>query len=240
MPFSCNTSLADTYTDTQLTTIYSGEQNAIMPNGLLGYIPSPHYDSQNLLDAASINAVIKALKPVIEVSLTQHDIAYVTTHNANIKKLLDEISAEYCYYYSRYLTSLNKVFSNVRDGYQNPADNTIRGKITKYLGYTQTINTKLNNLTHLVDAVSKSILESSNAVNDDVIKMNVRIKKQQEDLNRQNKIITSSEADIKIRKEMVKYSEEKARNSDNLLKLYGFLNIVVVGLLVYVYKAASE
>ena len=56
----------------------------------------------------------------------------------------------------------------------------------------------------------------------------------------QNKIISSTEGAIKIKKEMVKYTEEKARHSDNLLKLYGFLNIVVVGLLVYIYKASSE
>ena len=38
---------------------------------------------------------------------------------------------------------------------------------------------------------------------------------------------------------MVKYSEEKARHTDNLLKLYSFLNVVALGLLVYIYKAAN-
>jgi hypothetical protein len=39
---------------------------------------------------------------------------------------------------------------------------------------------------------------------------------------------------------MVKYSEEKARYSDNLLKMYSFLNVVALGLLIYVYKAAGD
>jgi len=38
---------------------------------------------------------------------------------------------------------------------------------------------------------------------------------------------------------MVKFSEEKNRYSANLLKLYSFLNVVALGLLVYVYKAAE-
>jgi hypothetical protein len=38
---------------------------------------------------------------------------------------------------------------------------------------------------------------------------------------------------------MVKYSEEKARYTDNLLKLYSFLNVVALGLLVYVYRASE-
>ena len=38
---------------------------------------------------------------------------------------------------------------------------------------------------------------------------------------------------------MVKYTEEKARYTDNLLKMYSVLNIVALGLLVYVYKSAG-
>ena len=38
---------------------------------------------------------------------------------------------------------------------------------------------------------------------------------------------------------MVKYTEEKGRYTDNLLKVYSVLNIVVLGLLVYVYKSAG-
>ena len=44
----------------------------------------------------------------------------------------------------------------------------------------------------------------------------------------------------KIYKEMVSYTEEKAQYTDNLLKVYSFLNIIAVGLLLYIYKAADE
>jgi hypothetical protein len=75
---------------------------------------------------------------------------------------------------------------------------------------------------------------------DEITKYNEKIQKQRAKLDYQNNIISSSEAATKIRKEMVKYTEEKANYSDNLLKLYSFLNIITLGLLVYVYKAAGD
>ena len=39
---------------------------------------------------------------------------------------------------------------------------------------------------------------------------------------------------------MVKYTEEKSRYTNNLLKMYSVLNIVALSLLVYVYKSAGE
>jgi hypothetical protein len=50
----------------------------------------------------------------------------------------------------------------------------------------------------------------------------------------------SNEASTKLKKEMVKYTEEKGRYSDNLLRLYSFLNMVALGLLVYVYRASKN
>ena len=69
-------------------------------------------------------------------------------------------------------------------------------------------------------------------------KKNLRVKRDK--LEDQNKIIQSNEASMQLEKEMVKYSEEKARYSDNLLKMYSFLNVVALGLLIYVYKAAGD
>ena len=55
----------------------------------------------------------------------------------------------------------------------------------------------------------------------------------------QGEIIKSSQGVTKINKEMMKYTEEKGRYTDNLLKMYSFLNIVTFGLLIYIYRAAN-
>ena len=72
------------------------------------------------------------------------------------------------------------------------------------------------------------------------VKFDGEIKDLQVKLTEQNKIISSSEATTKLNKEMVKYTEEKGKYTDNLLKMYSVLNIVALGLLIYVYKSAGE
>ena len=63
---------------------------------------------------------------------------------------------------------------------------------------------------------------------------------EKEKLQKQNKIISSNQATMEINKQMVKFTEQKAKYSNNLLGLYSFLNIVALGILVYVYKSAGE
>ena len=84
------------------------------------------------------------------------------------------------------------------------------------------------------------MLSGSDKMAEEIEAFNKKVQDQKGKLEEQNKIISSSEATTKLRKEMVKFTEEKARRSDNLLKLYSVLNIVAIGLLVYVYKASDE
>jgi uncharacterized membrane protein len=66
------------------------------------------------------------------------------------------------------------------------------------------------------------------------------MKEQKKKLDAQNKIITSNQAVTELNKQMVKFTEQKGKYSDNLLGLYSFLNIVALGLLIYVYKSARD
>ena len=42
---------------------------------------------------------------------------------------------------------------------------------------------------------------------------------------------------VKLRKDMLDYSQEKNRSATSLLALYGFLNLTAVGLLIYIYRS---
>ena len=63
--------------------------------------------------------------------------------------------------------------------------------------------------------------------------------KKKEKLKYQTDIIKSNQNGTKISREMIKYTEENARYTDNLLKMYSFLNVVALGLLIYIYRAAN-
>jgi hypothetical protein len=49
--------------------------------------------------------------------------------------------------------------------------------------------------------------------------------------------LNSENSITELRKRMVEYTEEKNRSAMNLLSLYGFLNLVAIGLLFYVARS---
>ena len=158
---------------------------------------------------------------------------------AKQQTFLVNVKAEYCYYDSRYKYALQQLFAAIGKGYPTSTPE-IQKNINDYLTKTQDFNRRLNDLTQIMNATVSSMMVSSSDVDREIIQYNAQIQEKQKKLDEQNRIITSSEAGANIKKQMVKYTEEKARNTNNLLNLYAFLNVVTLGLLVYVYKAAGD
>ena len=112
----------------------------------------------------------------------------------------------------------------------------------KYKGYTATarmLNSKLISLSKIINDITAEFLKMKTANEDAITKFNEEIKTNQNKLIEQNNIISSNQSKVLLHKEMVKYTEEKNKYTDNLLKVYSVLNIVVLGLLVYVYKSVN-
>jgi CHAT domain-containing protein len=99
---------------------------------------------------------------------------------------------------------------------------------------------KLNDLIQIIQSITNDIFTSSKTMDSATTTMASTMLSNKQKLQRQNAILRSNQASKKIYKEMVSYTEEKARYTDNLLKVYSFLNIIAVGLLLYIYKAADE
>ena len=49
-------------------------------------------------------------------------------------------------------------------------------------------------------------------------------------------MLKNEDAVGELRRRMVEYSQEKNLSANNLLALYGFLNLVSIGLLFYIYR----
>jgi hypothetical protein len=154
------------------------------------------------------------------------------------KELLKNTQDEYCFYYARYRYALEKLLSVIRQGYMNNTADTQRA-VQKYLGLTQSLNKKLNDLVQITNGVTEEMLKSNTTLEQQIKAFDQKIKEQQNKLLEQNKIIMSNDAVTKLNKQMVKYTEEKGRYTDNLLKIYSVLNVVALGLLVYIYKSAD-
>lgn len=230
-----------TFTCPKQTSITDSELQQTFP-GLLPATPNgdSDRDSTGLLTPNAVQAIIASLKGSGVIPTTNKD----AKPQGNSKKtaLLNTIKSEYCFYDSRYKYALEKIFSEVQQGYLTNTPTTsanTSSSTKKYIALAQALNRRLNDLIQIVNAITEDMMSTSTSIDTEMSNMSQTMQDQKKKLEQQNKTISSNEAAMKIRKEMVKYSEEKARHTDNLLKLYSFLNVVALGLLVYIYKAAN-
>jgi len=221
------------FTQTELTAPYSATP-ALLPSSPNG---SSDREANGMLKDSVVANIVQTQQKigVVPTPTSTNPELYLTQQQA----FIDSVKAEYCYYDSRYKYALNQLFTAIASGYPTSTPE-IRSTIQNYLSMTQGFNQRLNDMTQIMNGVVGVMMTTSSDVDNEIRQYNTKIQEKQKQLDEQNRIISSSEASMKIKKEMVKYTEEKAKNTNNLLNMYTFLNIVTVGLLVYVYKAAGD
>ena len=233
MSFSCPAKTA--LTDTELSQTFGNG----VTQGLLPSAPNPasDRDGSGMLNKNAVQSIIASLKGSGVVPPASSGNAEVFVKKQ--AELLKNVKAEYCFYESRYKYSLEKLFDAINQGYMNNTGDT-QASIQKYLTSTQALNQRLNDLTQIINGVTDDMLSSTTNLESEIKAFDKQIKEQQKKLAAQNNIISSNQAVTTINKQMVKFTEQKAKYSDNLLGLYSFLNIIALGLLVYVYKSARD
>jgi hypothetical protein len=152
---------------------------------------------------------------------------------------INALKSEYCFYDSRYKYALQQLIAKLQIGYTNN-DQTNQVLIQNYLKATQGLNQRLNDLSQITNEITRQRLQETQNLNTDINKINSDLSARSAKLAEQNKILSSQQATALLYKDMVKYTKEKANAQNNLLTLYSFLNIVALGLLVYVYRSAAE
>lgn len=203
------------------------ENGVILPDELNRYIESL-VTSKLLPKSPDLNAAIKT------------DFNPVTEYAGNMKRVIGLLRAAFCYYDARYRFAINKWMNLVTDGtYKNEANSTgqLNSEIQKYITISGQLNERMNFLIQLTRGISNTQYSTSKQKQAEI-----------EDLNKQfnDRYATTAAQAAKLsdltgvestRKRMVQYTQEKARATDNLLSLYAFLNVVALGVLVYVYKS---
>jgi len=233
MPESVNCVDQTSYTDSELNAPYSAT-TGLLPSTVNG---NSDRDATGLLKDTVVSSIVTGHKGsgVIPTPTISNPELYLTKQRI----FIDNVKTEYCYYESRYKYALTQLFTEVASGYPTSTP-AIEAAIQTNLSMTQGFNKRLNDLTQIMNATVSSMMTNSSEVDREITQYNSQITEKQKKLDEQNRIITSNEAGMKIKKDMVKYTEEKAKHTNNLLKMYCFLNVVTVGLLVYVYKAAGD
>jgi len=96
------------------------------------------------------------------------------------------------------------------------------------------LNKKLLLLTQIANAISKKRYTTSEQMNNEINNTNDLLKTRGKKLLEQNNILEKETATADLNKRMVQYTEEKNKANQNILALYGVLNIVALAMIVYV------
>lgn len=216
------------------------ELNQPYPNGILPSSPPAASDreSTGILKQSVIQTIVNNLKTRGIIPTLQGSGSYESFVSRQ-ETLINNIKTEYEFYESKYETALNNLFNSIRAGYDNNTTENI-SIINANLITSQNLNKKLNDLTQIINGITGYMLSSTSGLETQIRNFDNLIKDKQDKLQKQNRIITSSQATTELNKEMVKFTEQKSKYSNNLLGLYSFLNVVALGLLVYVYKSSNE
>lgn len=226
-------------TDSDITATYGSTTSP----GILTAVtlPSSARDGSGLLQTSYINATIipslneKGILPLPPSN--QNDRNSLELYLGKEKLFTDSLKSEYCFYYTRYTYTLQQLISNLVNAYGSSTTNTT--VIQKYLTATQNLNQKLNDLTQITNEIAKNQYMSTQQLNSSILNTNVEISANIDKLRQQKQALSSDSGVANLYKKMVDYTDEKASYSSNLLNLYSFLNIFILGLLIYLYRSSS-
>jgi paraquat-inducible protein B len=235
MSFSCPSQTIAT--DTEMNAPYRGT-NPLLPSTT---VDAAGRDTSGLMTQASVNQIISTLKS--NGTIPNPDQADPAAYLAKQSTLLTNAKSEYCFYESRYKYALDKLFTAIRENYKTTSTNDtadVQTKINGLLEKTQKFNKNLNDLIQIMIAITDIMMTVNTSMDNEIDSYTRSLNEHQRRLQEQGNILNSNQATMKLNKQMVEYTEEKSRYTDNLMKMYSVLNIVAVGLLIYVYKAAGD
>ena len=115
---------------------------------------------------------------------------------------------------------------------------------TGLMGHVYILNSKLNQMIQLMHKLQSVRLSSLNTnyysvFSDPAGTLNQPLSDVQQKLKVVSTTLTKGDFEMSAKQSMIDYTLEKNSSSRNLLAVYGFMNIVAVGLLFYIYKAAK-
>jgi len=221
---------------------YSGSNSIVA--GLAG--TSFSRDQNGLIQDSDIPGIVQSLKSkgiIPQNPPNSTKPADLDKFLAADKAFVDSVKMEYCYYNERYVWAINQLFGSlVGPNGQNytTVSTGQQATIKMYLDQSVQLNQTLNDITKVVKGISNSRVMDIRGLNTAVTKLNAELANTEKNLSAQNEILSKGNDTSKLYKEMEKYSRQKNRYNGNMLMLYSFLNITALGLLLYVYRSASE
>ncbi len=209
-------------------TLKIDENGIVLPNEMNDYI-------NTLVTSGKLPSV-----PSLNNTINGNDAGAfnpVTEYAAKMKTFVERLREEFCYYDSRYKVAMNEWVNLITDASYKQDSTIANSDIQKYATVATQLNNRLNLLVQLTRAISNYQYSSSKQKQEDIEALNKQFNSRYAATKAQMSQLANLTSTEDLRKRMVGYTQEKARATDNLLSLYAFLNVVALGVLVYVYKS---
>ena len=157
------------------------------------------------------------------------------------QRLRESIQREYCFYQQRYKWALTQVLTSAANNQVSQNTNYNEQK-TNVIA----LNAKLNQILQVLKALTNNRLNTLNdpgsgyySTDAGVNLLNNQVTSLRNELDRDSKALKDKSLEINVQSAMIDYSLEKNASSRNLLGIYGFMNIVAIGLLYYIYRSSK-
>lgn len=218
----------------------NAQHKSSLPNSGTGF---SKVESNGLVDQSAVVSHVKTLLDRAKASPPGDTDPDNTNPAANFSEsasaLRTNIGNEYCFYYKRYMWALNDVLIFAATSGMNLAGNASYNEKKKI---AQDLNSKLNQLLQVMQGLINVRSDSLNTyygTTTGVNALNGQLDDARKSLNLHMGKLQSNNMDMDVKSSMIDYSLEKNSSSRNLLAIYGFMNIVAVGILFYLYRASK-
>jgi hypothetical protein len=220
-------------TKQNVTATYSGNQTCIPSTTVI--------NSDGTVNSAALNSWVETLltntnaKPINSANPQFGGQENPAGDFASKSKVLREnIKKEYCFYYKRYIWAMQKILTDATNS-SRPVDPVLKEA-------AQSLNTKLNTILLVMKALVNSRLNTLETYYGDrgVNRLNGDLDNARRNLKDHSEQLQKNDMNTDIQSSMIEYSLEKNSSSRNLLAIYGFMNLVALGLLFYLYKNTKE
>lgn len=253
----CLPNSGDGFSRSTSTQLYSPVDTSGNPTGLNEHITSLlNFTYPVSVDGIATSTSINPNLDSTANNFPRTNINPALAYSQSAAKLRSNIQDEYCYYYNRYISLLRFILETNTNPYvKQEYLVTYQTGTTTYTEYAQRYqnalqaakiaNYRLNDLLLIMQKLStrRNIQLSTyygldsggnptlgiNQVNSDLEEIRKKLQSDSDKLN-SNLLITD------IQSAMMEYTIEKNQSSRNLLAIYGFMNIVAIGMLYYLYR----
>jgi len=156
--------------------------------------------------------------------------------------LLFSLQYEFCYYaklyktlLSDYITIQNTSATDLQGATFTPTmkDNLLKSLVNNL----NVINLRLKDITEVCTVITNRQTEGISTMNSNVNRFLTTITANSETLKKNAAVLSSKDRESRLRSRMIEYSEEKNAYANQLLAMYGFANLIALGLLFYIYKS---